>query len=154
MTTNNTPNVSSNPLVIAGSYGEGALTGWQGCGTLTREQIIAALADAGLPAEWAPKSKSAIGYAGQVLSAYRNRGIIVRRARAAKWSDESKTVRAYRARWIVAQAHTANGVGDTAVKSSSPWRFTTVPTPSWLTATWPSPTRSPPSTRALWTRRF
>ncbi len=112
MTTNtntNTPAFSRLALAGAAAEGSGALTGWSGLGSLARAIIIQILIDAGLPVEWAPKSKSDVGYAGNAISSLKNLGFIVRRARGAKWGRTSAytaSTREYRARWIVA-ANTA-----------------------------------------------
>lgn len=111
MTNTNTNTPAFNRLALAGAAaeGSGALTGWSGLGSLARAIIIQILIDAGLPVEWAPKSKSDVGYAGNAISSLKNLGFIVRRARGAKWGRTSvytAATREYRARWIVA-ANTA-----------------------------------------------
>lgn len=107
-------------IALAGeaAEGSGALTGWNGLGYLSRGEMAAALEEAGLPADWAPKAKSDVAYAGQAVKQCKNLGFFTRRARGAKWTKEStfsEKTREYRARWIVARnlAKGAN-VGDAA----------------------------------------
>jgi hypothetical protein len=127
-----TPNPTLREIVTAGASaeGSGALTGWNGLGSLTRSEILAALDEAGLPASWAPRSKSPVGHAGKAISALSGYGYIVRRARSASWRDASAAdraqadasgdvvitkVRAYRARWTVAASSAADAtIGESA----------------------------------------
>jgi hypothetical protein len=105
-------------IALAGgaAEGSGAITGWAGLGSLTRTQIVDALAQAELPAAWAPGTKSAVGYAGRVVSSLNNRGYISRRAGRATWekaTEIAKPTREYRARWTVAaNAASTADVGD------------------------------------------
>lgn len=103
---NRTP-ASSSSIAVAGAAaeGSGALTGWHGLGSLARCAILAALAEADLPEDWAPKAKSAVGHAGNAIGALKNLGYFTRRARGAKWvkpSTFAERTREYQARWIVA----------------------------------------------------
>ncbi len=115
-----TPTFNQIALAGAAAEGSGALTGWNGLGSLSRAAIIEVLEEADLPTEWAPNAKSAIGHAGNAVGALKNLGFFTRRARGAKWEKFSSLTdakREYRARWIVA-VNLAKGanVGDAAGK--------------------------------------
>jgi hypothetical protein len=94
--------------IVAGAAaeGHGAIVGWSGQGTLPRSEIVQALADASLPADWAPAQQSAISDAGRSLREVA-RGGHVKRVKAQR-ADK------FDARWIVFRADDAAQVGDTA----------------------------------------
>jgi hypothetical protein len=97
--------VSTREIVAgAAAEGYGALAGWAGLGELRRAEILAALAEADLPADWAPVAKSAIAHAGGAVAALNNRGYISRRART---ETTRGTRRDWKARWVVAVADAA-----------------------------------------------
>lgn len=102
-------------IIIAGqaAEGSGALIGWNGRGTATRPKIINALESAGLPASWAPKSKSAQAQAGQATRPLNNLGYIVRRDKRGDYRNASTLT--WDARWIVSKALSSSAkVGDAA----------------------------------------
>lgn len=101
-------------LAGAGAEGNGALVGWSGLGSLSRSEILATLADASLPAEWAPRSKSAVAHAGEVLGRLNLRGYVSRRAKTPAPRPGERR-RDWAARWTVVRVDAANaGVGDSA----------------------------------------
>ena len=87
-------------LAGASAEGSGALVGWSGLGSLSRSEILAALAAAGLPAEWAPRSKSATAHAGEVVGRLNLRGYVSRRAKASDRRPGERR-RDWAARWSV-----------------------------------------------------
>ena len=66
--------------MVAGAVaeGHGILTGFTGRGVMTRATLLATLAEAGMPAEWAPAAKSAHAHAGRVLNALNQSGYVCR----------------------------------------------------------------------------
>lgn len=96
---------NANIVTGAAAEGYGALAGWAGLGELRRDEILAALTEAELPADWAPAAKSAKGYAGVAVAALNNRGYISRAARVE--SARGTARRNWRARWVVAVADAA-----------------------------------------------
>jgi hypothetical protein len=116
--TNSTSNTQTDSTIVlagAAAEGHGALAGWRGQGRIDRAQLLAALAEAGLPEEWAPRAKSAVGHAGTVVERCSHTGLIARRARKAAWErdPEGAKRRDYAARWLVAvsRASVAGEVG-------------------------------------------
>jgi hypothetical protein len=113
MTTQNTPNTNDSTIILAGAAadGHGALAGWRGQGRVERATLLAALAEAGLPESWAPRSKSAVGHAGAVVDRCSHSGLIARRARGAAWErpPAGGRRRDYAARWVVAVNQAAAG---------------------------------------------
>jgi hypothetical protein len=109
--------MSHKNIVISGQAadGSGALAGWRGQGTMTRGDIVAAIADAGLPADIAPREKSYRAQAGQAVRRLDNRGYVVRaaaRSTAVKLARIAGT-RPWDARWTVAATNSATAdVGD------------------------------------------
>lgn len=104
-------------IVISGqaAEGSGALAGWRGQGTMTRGDIVAALASAGLSDALAPREKSYRAQAGQAVRRLDNRGYVVRsaaRSSAVKLARIAGT-RAWDARWTVSATNAATAdVGD------------------------------------------
>jgi hypothetical protein len=97
-TQNTTTNVRDIVIAGAAAEGHGALTGWQGAGTLTRAEILEMLAAAELPESWAPGIKSDLAHAANAV-AHPGSGFLCRRAETPR--KTRKTARDYRARWIV-----------------------------------------------------
>jgi hypothetical protein len=97
--------------LVAGARtdGQGVLVGWTGRKERTRSQIIAALAAAGAPSDWAPKSKSAHAHAGNAVMRLSREGLIPRMARDVNADDRRRGVAA---RWIVGRANFTGDVGD------------------------------------------
>lgn len=62
----------------ASAEGNGILTGFSGRGPMTRAALLATLAKAGFPAEWAPAAKSAHAHAGRILNALNQLGYVCR----------------------------------------------------------------------------
>lgn len=95
--TNQSPSLSQ--LVVAGASaeGHGVLCGWWGRGSLSLADVRAILAEADLPADWAPAARSAVAHAGASLS-HPGAGLVVRRAESARRRDGRRD---YAARWVV-----------------------------------------------------
>lgn len=87
--------------IVAGAVaaGNGALMGWTGSGRMTRAAIVSSLNVAGMPAAWAPSSKSAHAYAGQAVKLLDSQGLVTRAERTR--ALPAGPARPYRARWIV-----------------------------------------------------
>lgn len=96
--------------VIAGARADatGILVGWAGAGELTLGRIRELLTEAGVPADWAPRSKSARAHAGTAVEATASVGLIPRAERG-RASDAR-----YTARWHVASLK-GLGFADTQV---------------------------------------
>lgn len=111
--------IKTSDLVVAGQAAEGAggLTCWEGMGPLGRPAIIEALAEAGLPADWAPVAATAKAHAGDAIRRLNSRGFIVRAARRSDVQTASGVRPMWDARWIVARSAAAAGeVGGSAGK--------------------------------------
>ncbi len=97
--------------LVAGARadGQGALLGWDGRGEATRATLVAALAAAGCPADWAPKAKSPQAHAGAAIGKLSREGLIPRVARDLTRADKARGVSA---RWIVGRANYQGDVGE------------------------------------------
>lgn len=114
------PSMQMRGAMIAGAAaeGHGVLLGFSGRGTLTRAQLLQALADAGVPQDWAPAVKSAHAQAGRVLSALNSSGFVVRADRSKSklraQAAQGATVPTWSARWHVSVSTRGAEVGGTA----------------------------------------
>jgi hypothetical protein len=84
--------------IVAGARADasGVLVGWAGEGEMTRARIIQALAEAGVPEVWGPRSKSARSHVGVAIDRLASSGMVPRAERS-RGSDAR-----YTARWNVA----------------------------------------------------
>jgi hypothetical protein len=87
-------------VIGAKTEGSGVLLGWSGFGEHTRTGILAALAQAGHPAHWAPSPHSAHAHASEALRALSAGGRVVRAERGVRRGGAG-TLRTYVARWTV-----------------------------------------------------
>ncbi len=62
----------------ASAEGNGILTGFSGRGSMTRATLLATLATAGFPQDWAPAAKTRHAQAGNVLGALNHLGLVCR----------------------------------------------------------------------------
>lgn len=102
--------------LIAGARAEqqGSLMGWTGRKEANRATLCAALATAGAPSDWAPKSKSAHAHAGAAIGRLSRDGLIPRTARGADAISQGDRRRGVSGRWIVVNANLQGQVGDAA----------------------------------------
>lgn len=107
--------------VVAGARSEadGFMIGWGGKRERTRAQLIAALAVAGMPTEWAPASKSARAHAGRAVAAADawtwGESRLITRAAASTEIETAAVKRGVVARWTMQSTRAATGqVGESA----------------------------------------
>lgn len=98
--------------LVAGAIaeGHGVLVSWSGRGELSLSQIREAVAAAGAPADWAPKTRSTHAQAGHAVEVLNGRGFVVRATRNVK--GETMETRGWRARWTVGVVAHQGAVGD------------------------------------------
>lgn len=119
-----TVSASANPTgyvrhteVVAGARtnASGIFLGFGGLGSLTRAELAAIIAEAGMPAEWLPAPKSAHAQAGRIVGNLSRHGYIVRAARVPVRAGKPQTTeeRGWVARWNVGQAQLGSQVGGT-----------------------------------------
>lgn len=101
--------------VVAGARtnASGIFLGFNGLGSLTRAELAAVIAAAGMPAEWTPTAKSAHAQAGRIVGNLSRHGYIVRAARVPvkTGKPQSSQERGWVARWNVGQAVLGSQVG-------------------------------------------
>lgn len=101
--------------VVAGARtnASGIFLGFNGLGSLTRAELAAIIADAGMPADWLPAAKSAHAQAGRIVGSLHRHGYIVRAARVPvkTGKPQSSAERGWVARWNVGQAILGSNVG-------------------------------------------
>lgn len=101
--------------VVAGARtnASGIFLGFNGLGTLTRAELAAVIAAAGMPSDWLPAAKSAHAQAGRIVGNLSRHGYIVRAARVPvkTGKPQSSAERGWVARWNVGQAVLGSTVG-------------------------------------------
>lgn len=105
------PHLKAGDLVAgAAAAGHGVLVGWKGDGDMTRAKLVATLARAGLPIEWAPDAASARAQAGRAVGALGSEGYDVSAEKKSK--RQTVEVKPYDNRWTVGNVNHEGTVGD------------------------------------------
>lgn len=91
--------------IVAGAAagGHGGQTCWGGWGSVPHSTILDWLARAGLPADYAPRLKSAVAHAGKAVGDLNMAGYVCRRTKAANLSRAENERRTWDAQWTIAR---------------------------------------------------